>query len=105
MKNKIGVNVVILLLLLSCDGVNKIVCGEPDGRHKAFIDKINTQHSGTLTVEQVPCYPGYLQVNCKAAVTNELLDEIDASARKLDWIEVLVYDKDNKLIRGNKGSM
>ncbi|MES2733753.1 MAG: hypothetical protein V4714_18550 [Bacteroidota bacterium] len=96
---------VILYFLASCDWIEKIVCGEPSGEHKAFIDRINKQHSNKLSVTQVPCYPGYFQINCKSSVSSELLDEIDSSARKLDWNEILVYDKENKLIRGNTGSM
>jgi hypothetical protein len=105
MKNKIVVSTLLLWLFASCDWADKVVCGEPTGEHKGFIDRVNQQYAGKLTVEQVPCYPGYLQVNCKTSVADELLDEIASSARKLDWIEMLVYDKNNKLIRGETGSM
>jgi hypothetical protein len=105
MKNKIVVSVLLVWLLASCDWVDKKVCGEPTGEHKVFITRINTRYADTLTIAQVPCYPGYLRVNCKTAVADALLDEIASSARKLGWIEMLVYDKDNTLIRGETGSM
>jgi len=105
MKNRIVVSAVLMCLLASCEWVDKTVCGEPTGEHKVFIDRMNKEYSDKLTLEQVPCYPGYLQVRCKTGVPDGILDKIESSARKLDWIEMLVYDKDNKLIRGDTGSM
>jgi hypothetical protein len=105
MKNKIVVHVMLLCLLVSCDWVDRTVCGEPTGAHKVFIDLINQRYSNALTIKQVPCYPGYLQVDCKTSVPGELLDKTGSSARKLNWIEILVYDKNDKLIRGETGSM
>jgi hypothetical protein len=58
-----------------------------------------------LHVEQVPCYPDYLQLKCMSAVLSSTIDSIEVTARPLGWIKVLVYDRNNILIRGNTGSM
>jgi hypothetical protein len=105
MKTRIVVSTVFVCLLTCCNWVDRIVCGEPSGKQKEFIDRINKQYSGKLTIQQVPCYPGYLQVNCSTPITSKELNEIEFEAGHLNWYEILVYDKNNKLIRGNTNSM
>ncbi len=97
----------IVLINSSCGHTfDKIVCGEPEGRAKIFIDSVNSVWQNKLLLKQVPCYPGYIQIDLKIKVANNDLDNIEnAFSRTVEWAELLVYDKDGKLIRGNTGSM
>ncbi|MGY2134880.1 hypothetical protein ACW9KT_21800 [Hymenobacter sp. HD11105] len=66
---------------------------------------MNTLYQEQLQLTQVPCYPGYLRMDCRTAVADTVFTRIDSLARKLDWTEVLVYDHQHQLVRGNTGSM
>lgn len=81
------------------------MCDEPTGVRKEFIDRINKQYQGQLIVKQVPCYADYLELRCKKNVSKEIMDRIDSSAATLDWIETLIYNEKDSLIRGETGSM
>lgn len=95
----------LLLLMTSCNELTKRACGELTGKHKRYVDHLNTAYEGQLRVQQVPCYPGYLEVKCLVPAATSILDSIESSAAKLGWMEVLVYDSDGKLQRGNTISM
>lgn len=81
------------------------MCGESTGQHKQYIAALNRVYTGRLHAQQVPCYPGYLQINCLAAVSRQALDSINVSANKAGWVEVLVYDPRNRLLHGSTISM
>ncbi|TGE22191.1 hypothetical protein E5K00_18260 [Hymenobacter aquaticus] len=66
---------------------------------------MNKTYAQQMRVDQVPCYGDYLQIHCLGPVSSATLDSIDRTAQQLDWIEVLVYDQGNNLIRGETGSM
>jgi hypothetical protein len=80
-------------------------CGEPVGVQKKFIDSLNRKHRMVLIAKQVPCYPGYLEVRCKTDVSEFVLNDIDSTAKNLHWVEVLIYDTRDILIKGDTGSM
>ncbi len=109
MKRKLILLAIIAFVfgLFMCDttwGIEKF-CGEPEGKRKVFIDSLNHVHAKVLVVKEVPCYFGYLEVRCKREVSEKLLDSIGSSAQALGWIEVLVYNTEGFLIRGETGSM
>lgn len=94
-----------IMPIVSCDYLTTKICGEPEGKEKVFIDSINVIYKNRLVIKPVPCYPGYIQANLKADVSNETLDSIQIACRPYQWIEFLVYDKKGNLIRGNVTSM
>jgi hypothetical protein len=97
----------ITFSMCNCGGAfDKILCGEPQGRKKIFIDSVNQKWAGKLILKQVPCYPGYIQINLTQDVDNAELSIIESSfGETVEWAELLVYNKNGKLIRGDKGSM
>lgn|ERR1700741_4274131 len=95
----------LLLMAFGCGHFDKTVCGEPEGEEKQFIDSLNLVFQNKLIIEQVPCYPGYIQAHLKTSVPNETLDSINAVCRNKNYIEFLVYDKEGNLIRGSIISM
>jgi hypothetical protein len=97
--------IAVVATIISCDTVDKKVCGDPQGQQKKFIDSLNKQHGGQISFEQVPCYPGYLQAHLKVDVPQDLLDSINVVRRQNQWVEFLVYDKKGKLVMGTTGSM
>jgi|GEM_PF-5181612 len=95
----------VIMTTASCDSLTNQVCGELSGKRKQYADTLNEAYASHLHAEQVPCYPNYLQVNCLSAVSAKTLDSVELSARQFDWDEVLVYDQQKALIRGDIGSM
>ena len=91
--------------LSACDTLTTEICGELSGDHKAYVVRVNYAYKSRLQVQQVPCYPGYLQVKCWSTVSSKTLDSIEVSASTLGWMEVLVYNHQGDLVRGNTGSM
>ena len=88
------------------DSFDKAMCGQPEGKQKAFIDSINSKYSDVLTISHVPCYSDYMRVTLKSNYQKTLIDSLENSYSKLvNWAEFHVCDKDGKLIRGNTGSM
>jgi hypothetical protein len=86
--------------------MTKKMCGEPEGKEKAFLDAVNVKYANRLVIKQIPCYSGYIQTNLKTDVSNAVLDSIEKACKDNQWtLEFIVYDKDGKLIRGNVGSM
>ena len=85
--------------------MTKSICGEPTGKEKSFIDSLNSISINKLTIEHVPCYPGYIQAHLKTKVARETLEDIETAVTMFGYAEFLVYDKDNVLIMGNAGSM
>jgi hypothetical protein len=94
-----------LTIISSCESAIRYACGELIGERRQYVADINMAYIRQLYAEQVPCYPDYLQLNCVSSVPSSIIDSIEATARPLGWIEVLVYDRNNILIRGNTGSM
>lgn len=96
-----------LILLSSCGRMlNKIVCGEPKGRQKIFIDSVNARFGDKLTLTHVPCYGDYIEVHLKSGYEKALIDSLENGyQRSVSWAEFLVYNANGELIRGSKGSM
>lgn len=91
--------------LCSCEWSERLICGEPTGDLKIFIESVNNNHSATLSLKQVPCYPGYAQRDLKEYSSSEFIDSLVQEIRRHSFVEVLVYDKEKKLIIGDTGSM
>lgn len=69
------------------------------------MDSINIANRERLYGEPVPCYPGFYQINLRTEVDSNYLDEVEKILDKNGFTEVLIYDRSNKLVRGNVGSM
>lgn len=95
----------IILIASSCDWAINKFCGEPTGDLKEYIDSINHKYPDKLIMSQVPCYPGYAQVDLLRNLSESTIDSIENNFEKIHFREVLIYDRDNNLIRGNTGSM
>lgn len=94
---------ILFILTFYCCDVKKF-CGEPIGKEKEFIDSLNTVYSNQLTVEQVPCYPGYLKATLYYDISDSIIESIDKIVKKR-YVEFLVYNKKGKLVKGDTGSM
>jgi hypothetical protein len=97
--------VTYIFIYTQCNYVTKKMCGEPAGRQKEFIDSLNAVYKDRLTIEEVPCYPGYIQAFLKVDSSQVAFEEFEQATIKEGYVEFLVYDKDKKLIMGNTGSM
>ena len=96
---------IVYVFFASCDSTVKYICGEPEGKEKAFIDSLNFVYQEQLTFEQVPCYPGYLQATLHKDISSVNLDSVEVVIKKNKYVEFLVYDEKGSLIRGDRGSM
>lgn len=94
----------IFLFLFSCDSTIEKFCGEPKGDEKIFVDALNVKYGGIMLAKPIPCYPGYFQIDLKVEVDSVIINYFDRILRER-YVEVLIYDKSKKLIRGNVGSM
>ncbi len=107
MKKLINLGLFLLVLIfMSLLNGCKTLCGEAQGRQQVFIDSVNTVYEDRLVLSQVPCYPGYLRVDLKTNIETKDLDSLETAYNRLfGFAELLVYDQDEKLIRGSTGSM
>ena len=96
---------ILFIGLSSCDFFTKKMCGEPKGEMKVLMDSINNANKERFLSKPVPCYPGYYQINLITEIDPSYLDEVEQVLKKNGFIEVLVYNKNNELVRGNVGSM
>lgn len=96
-----------MVTISSCgDTFDKVMCGEPDGKQKEFIDKTNLQYKDQFVIRHVPCYAAYMQVDIKTYYSKTTIDSLEnAYHKQINWAEFLVYDKDGKLIRSSTISM
>jgi hypothetical protein len=81
------------------------MCPEPQGDEKAFLDSLNSHYKDQLTVSHVACHPGYIQVHLEQDLPEDAINSIECSCREYVWNEVLIYDKNGKLIRGSVATM
>ncbi|WP_128396931.1 hypothetical protein [Botryobacter ruber] len=105
MSKSVLIAIMLIFSLSSCDWLTEKMCGEPKGDLRDFIQSVNTHYAESLELQQVPCYPNYAQITLKKEVNAKTLDSLDVELRRYDFTEVLVYNQNNKLIRGNTGSM
>lgn len=94
-----------LIAFGSCDQIDKAVCGQADGKEKLLIDSITLNYKGKLSLKEVDCYPGYMQVNLNGEVGQTTLDSIVAVCKKNRYVEIVIYNHKGDLIQGNTGSM
>ena len=104
MKSAILFCLISSLFFLSCDSATKYLCGELMGDEKIFVDSFNAKYGGISCARPVPCYPGYFQVDLKVVVDSVIVNYFDRILKER-YVEVLIYDKSKKLIRGCVGSM
>jgi uncharacterized lipoprotein YehR (DUF1307 family) len=97
---------ILVVSLNGCDAFTKTFCAQVQGRQKVFIDSVNAVYEDRFVLSQVPCYPGYLRVDLKTNLETKDLDSLENAYNKLiGFAELLVYDQDENLVRGSKGSM
>lgn len=97
---------ILVVSLNGCDAFTKTLCGQVQGRQKVFVDSVNAVYEDRFVLSQVPCYPGYLRVDLKINLEAKDLDSLENAYNRLfGFAELLVYDRDKNLIRGNRGSM
>ena len=97
--------ILILVLISSCDFLTNKVCGDPLVKTTVLADSLNQKYKDILVASAVPCFPNYFQINLKKEVDQTTIDHLYITIKNKSYIQVLIYNSTNQLIKGSTVSM